>query len=97
MRGTSQDRREHVPLIQCDSLFTAILTLGLLNSSFSVGAVCACEEAAAKVKGPGDAHQMQRSSCLHSAYEGGFQLKTLSRDHVKHAASDESIKAKPVF
>lgn len=88
--------------MQRDSLFTATLTLGLLNSSFSVGAPCACEKAAAKVKGPGDAHQMQRSSCLYSAYEGGFQLKTLSGDHaqVKHAgaaASDESIKAKPVL
>lgn len=67
-----------------------------------MGAACACEKAAAKVKGPGDAHQMQRSSCLHSAYEGGFQLKTLSRDQVQEehagaAASNEGIKAKPVF
>lgn len=80
--------------MQRDSLFTAMLTLCLQNSSFSVGAMCACEKAAAKVKGPGDIHQMQRSSCLHSVYEGGFQLKTLSRDHVQvkytgAAASDE--------
>lgn len=93
---------ECVPLMQRDCLFTATLTFGRLNSPFTVEAACACEKAAAKVKGPGDTHQMQHSSCLHSAYQGGFQLKTLSRDHVqvKHAgaaASNESIKARPVF